>query len=120
MIDLNQLNRYRIVDERVSDHYGSLGDGEAGCFSVPSAIDLRPMLVIASVSEAWDHVSVSRENRAPNQIELDQVFRLFFRPNEEAVQYFVPVPEHVNIHEHCLHLWRPRHFPLPKPPREFV
>lgn len=120
MIDLNELNRYRRVDKAVSDHYGELGDGDAGCFEVPSAIDLKPLLVIASVGDHWDHVSVSRQNRAPNQIELDQVFRLFFLPGETAVQYFVPRSEHINLHEHCLHLWRPRHLPIPRPPQAFV
>lgn len=120
MVDLNALNRYRRVDKAVRDHYGSLGDSECGAFEIPSSIDLKPLFVIASVSETWDHVSVSRQNRAPNQIELDQVFRLFFRPDEDAVQFFVPAADHVNIHENCLHLWRPRRFPMPRPPQGFV
>lgn len=120
MIDLNELNRYRRVDKAVRDHYGDPGDSEAGCFEIASSIDLKPLFVIAAVSRTWDHVSVSRQNRAPNQIELDQVFRLFFRPGEDAVQFFVPPGEHVNIHNNCLHLWRPRNFPLPRPPQGFV
>lgn len=120
MIDLNELNRYRVVDKAVRDYYGNLGNGEAGCFSLPSPIDGQPLFVIASVSETWDHVSVSRKNRAPNQAELSHVHRLFFRPGESAVQFFLPLPEHINLHETCLHLWRPRRLAIPMPPREFV
>lgn len=120
MIDLNRLNKYRRVDQAVAEHYGSLGDGDCGAFEVPSAVDLKPMFVIASVSDNWDHISVSRQNRAPNQLELDQVFRLFFAPGETAVQFFVPTADHINVHNNCLHLWRPRLAPMPRPPQVFV
>lgn len=120
MIDLNDLNRYRITDEAVRERYGGWGDETCGVFEMPSPIDRAPMFIIASAGEGWDHVSISRKNRAPNQAELSHVHRLFFQPGEVAVQYFVPQREHVNIHENCLHLWRAQTRPIPMPPRAFV
>lgn len=119
MINLNRLNGLRIIDHAVVERYGDVGDECGGCFELASPIDKQPLVVIASSALGWDHVSVSRRNRIPNQTELDYVYRTFFEPGETAVQYFVPRDEHVNIHPHCLHLWRP-HEPLKKPPRGFV
>ena len=95
-------------------------NGDGGAFLVPSPVDRQPMQVIASHGLGWDHVSVSRKNRSPNQVEMDFVFRLFFGDGEMAVQYFMPRDEHVNIHPYCLHIWRPQSAEIPKPPRIFV
>ena len=109
MKDLAELQAYMV--DRGED---------GGAFLVPSPIDRQPMQVVASYGLDWDHVSVSRKNRAPNQIELDFVFRLFFKDGETAVQYFVPRAQHVNYHPHCLHLWRSQSEPVLLPPRIFV
>ena len=119
MIDLNRLNRFRVMTKAVAEHYGGFGDERCGAFEVPSPIDGKPMFVIASSGEGWDHVSVSRQNRAPNQVEMADVFRLFFADGEIAVQFFVPRADHVNIHETCLHLWRSQ-TGMKLPPRGFV
>jgi hypothetical protein len=47
---------------------------------------------------------------------MEQVKRLFFKPDEAAMQLHVPVNEHLSAHPFCLHLWRPndgRQIPLP-------
>ena len=120
MIDLHLLNELRITDHSVAQHYGGFGDEKCGVFQMLSPIDGAPLLVIASNDAGWDHISVSRKGRSPNQREMDYVFRIFFAADETAVQYFVPTAEHVNNMPNCLHLWRPHHTALPKPPREFV
>lgn len=93
---------------------------DSGIFTVFSPVDKKPLIVVASTDLGWDHVSVSRKKRSPNQTELDYVFRLFFYPDETAVQFFVPANEHVNNMPFCLHLFRPQNEPIPKPPPETI
>lgn len=116
MRDLHELDRYRLTDMSVMTHFGSIGDSECGAFSVPSPFDHQPMNVIASSGMGFDHVSVSRKNRTPNWREMEYVKRLFARDDETWVQYHVPASDHVNVHPYCLHIWRPIHAHLPRPP----
>lgn len=120
MIDLTRLNEYRNCTEQVAEHYGDFGDSTCGVFELGSPIDKQPLVIVASSGGGWDHVSVSRKNRAPNQTEMDFVYRRFFAPDEVAVQFFVPAASHVNIHPNCLHLWRPNGETLSLPPIGFV
>lgn len=120
MIDLHKLNRFRCVDPQMVDHYGGFGGSTEGAFQLPSPVDGQMLVVVASTGLGWDHVSVSRRNRAPNQRELAFIYQTFFEPGESAMQLFVPDAEHVNIHPNCLHLWRPQGEGIPKPPRIFV
>jgi hypothetical protein len=113
MRDLNTLNNYRINATRA---YGWNGDGTCGAFSLPSPIDGQALLVIASSSRGWDHVSVSRTNRCPNWPEMEFVKRKFFKNDETAMQLHVPVDDHFNRHPYCLHLWRPLQSEIPRPP----
>ena len=83
------------------------------------------LAVVASIGGGWDHISVhvvhedgSRET--PTWADMSRVHRLFFFPNEYAMQLHVPPAEHINRHEHVLHLWRPHRKRLPLPPRRFV
>lgn len=112
MRDLSRLDDRRI-------HTVQTGP-DGGAFDVASPVDGRVMLVIASHGEGWDHVSVSRKNRVPSWAEMEHVKRLFFADDETAVQYHVPASEHVNMHPFCLHLWRPQHLEMPRPPAILV
>lgn len=64
----------------------------------------------------WEHVSVSTRNRTPNWYEMDFVKDLFWDESETVMQLHVPKSEHRNLHPHVLHLWRPRHGEIPRPP----
>lgn len=119
MRNLLDLSEYRRVDLEFA-HYGMAGDGEAGMFCVPSCTDRQPLRIVASAGGGWDHVSVSHPRRIPNYLEMDHVKRLFFRPDECAMQLHVEEAAHVNNHARCLHLWRPQHEPIPRPPAIFV
>lgn len=72
--------------------------------------------VLATTGYGWEHVSVSIYSRTPNWGEMDQVKRLFFEDTETVVQYHVPSSDHINDHPYCLHLWRPTHREIPRPP----
>jgi hypothetical protein len=119
MKDLNELNYARdVAFER--QMYGLNGDSGNGVFRFMSCVDAKPMAVIASCGDGWDHVSVSRNDRVPNYEEMEQIAKLFFRPNEYAVQYHVPESKHVNVHNFCLHWWSPIKQELPVPPGYMV
>ena len=120
MRNLRLLDAYRRTDHAVIEHYGNIGDESAGVFTVPSVIDKGTMVVIASVGEGWDHVSVSRATRCPNWAEMEQVKRLFFKDDETAMQLHVPVADHISVHPFCLHLWRPLDREIPLPPKDHI
>jgi hypothetical protein len=69
---------------------------------------------------AWEHVSVSREDRCPTWEEMCWVKDLFWRPVECVIQLHVPAADHINFHPHCLHMWRPIGIDLPMPPGDAV
>lgn len=119
MRDLNQLNRYRLagVERRI---YGQQGGATEGVFAIPSPEDGAPLYIIASAGMGWDHVSVSRADRCPTWGELEHVKRAFFEDQETAMQLHVPASDHVNVHPHVLHLWRPQDAEIPRPPAVMV
>lgn len=120
MRNLNLLDIYRDTSKAVREFFGTIGDHTCGAFFVPSPIDAAPMRVIASSHGGWDHVSVSRTNRCPNWPEMEHVKRMFFKDDETCMQLHVQPSEHINIHPHCLHIWRPQQETIPLPPGIFV
>lgn len=120
MRDLHLLDLYRVRDAHVLERWGWTGDETCGSFSVPSPIDRKPLMIVASSGNGWDHVSVSRANRCPNWTELEHVRRLFFRDNETVMQLHVPPKDHISLHPNCLHLWRPQQVEIPRPPEWMV
>ena len=121
MKNLYELDAYRVTDPQKLRHVrGWPGDETCGKFEVKSCIDRAVITVVASSGYGWDHVSVSRLNRSPNWMEMEQIAALFFKKDESAVQYHVPAADHVNNHPYCLHWWRPLDASLPRPPAIFV
>lgn len=118
MRSLYDLNCYRDCSRDVMRFYGSAGDGNGGVFLVP--VSGESFRVIASVGEGWDHVSASHISRCPTWEEMDAIKRMFFRDDEYAFQLHVPQTEHINVHPHCLHLWRPHRESIPIPPAWMV
>jgi hypothetical protein len=51
---------------------------------------------------------------------MEQIKRLFFNDNEVAMQLHVTPDNHISVHPHCLHIWRPHDVEIPLPPKEFV
>jgi hypothetical protein len=71
-------------------------------------------------SEGWEHVSVSIDRRNPNWQEMCFVKDLFWSADELVVQFHPPTSAHINVHPHCLHLWRPGDGHIRLPPRILV
>lgn len=118
MKDLDELNEYR----RPHPLSREKGDSSHGCFVVPykKTKKVAILRIVASGSEGWDHVSISLENRCPTWEEMDFVKRLFFKPDEVAIQYHVPVEDHISLHPYCLHLWRPHRVAIQMPPKWMI
>jgi len=121
------VDQYRIrTAEAFAIFKGSFGNEFAGAFLVPSPIDGKMLKVLATIdgepgdSMEWEHLSVSRQNRIPNWTEMDSMKHLFFLPEEVCFQIHPPVSEHVNIHNNCLHIWRPVSGSIYMPPKRFV
>lgn len=114
MKDLGGLNSFRIRHP-----FGGMGDHGNGAFLIPrEGVTLK---VLASNGDDWDHVSVSLPDRCPTWEEMEFIASLFFKPGETAMQLHVPRDDHVNVHPHCLHWWRPRRGQLiPRPPTYMI
>lgn len=104
-----------LADRRVKLS-GWMVAGMLGAFELASPTDGRPLRVIASDNDGWDHVSVSRVSRCPNWPEMSFVASQFFAADEFAMQLHVPAELHVNNHPFCLHWWRPHVQAVPVPP----
>lgn len=68
--------------------------------------------VIVTASDGHDdtgrwftHASIARADRMPDYDDLVLLHKAVWGDNGHAYQVFVPASEHVNIHEHALHLW---------------
>ena len=118
MKDLTCLENYRLRDKE-REIYGFNGDSDCGLFKV--FVSGKSFIVIASTGGGWDHVSVHRPNgKIPTWDEMCAIKDMFFSEEEVVVQYHPKKSEYVNIHEGCLHLWRPRDEKMPTPPKIFV
>ena len=80
------------------------GDENNGAFEIPFQSYL--LRVICSDGHAWDHISVSLQNRCPNWNEMNYIKDLFFEHEETVVQFHPKQSEYINNHEYCLHLWK--------------
>ena len=111
-----EIDQHRLRDKQVMALYGSYGDETTGVFVVQSCVDRKPLLIIASAGEGWEHVSVSRDTRTPTWGEMDQIKRLMWDDEEAVMQLHPPRSMWVNHHPYCLHLWRPTDTAIPLPP----
>lgn len=106
---------YRIGTGKLAS---TAADGNNGAFLF--TFEGRDLMVIASDGLGWEHVSVSMRNRTPRWNEMCYVKDLFWNEDDVVVQFHPRKSEYVNLHEHCLHLWRPADGQLPTPPKELV
>lgn len=75
------------------------------------------LIVMASVAEydntEWLHISFSRKNRMPDYKDIQLVKANFIGVDKKAIMVFPEQKNHVNICEHCLHLFYSADNPLP-------
>jgi hypothetical protein len=120
MRDLRAFDAFRDTSpEAIRFFSGTVGDGSRGRFLMRGPYG-TVLAVIATTDGDWDHVSVSTPYRCPIWEEMEWVKRQFFGEHETAMQLHVPPADHINRHPYCLHMWRPQHRAIPRPPREMV
>ena len=83
-------------------------------------IKAEPLTVVWSCGGGWEHVSVSYRRRTPSWEEMCRVKDMFWNEEETVVQFHPKRSEYVNIHPHCLHLWRRCGEDYELPPKDFV
>lgn len=114
MRNLDHLNTYRVP------LMGSMGDETCGAFELKLEGSILTFRIIASCECGWEHVSVSTESRCPRWGEMCQIKDLFFEEDEWVIQYHPAKSDYVNVHEFCLHMWRPLNDTLPIPPKWMI
>ena len=75
---------------------------------------------IFTTSMGWEHASVSQPNRTPTWDIMCRVKDVFWSGDECCVEYHPKEEDYVNMHEHCLHIWKPIGVELPVPPSIMV
>ena len=112
------IERGRLAGEGLNGHFRL--PGPRGTTLTVVASDSATWHECGLPGEPWEHVSVSTRTRTPTWDEMEFVRDAFFEATETVVQFSVPRENHINIHEHCLHLWRPCETVIPLPPKECV
>ncbi len=101
-------------------HGTRTADGCVGAFQVGAiriiASDGSDWSESGLPGSAWEYVSVSLERRTPTWEEMQMVKEWFWGPEEVVMQLHPARSEYVNMHPHCLHLWKPIGVDLPVPP----
>lgn len=75
---------------------------------------------IFSYQMGWEHLSVSMPSKTPTWDQMCMMKDIFWNKDEACVQYHPKEEDYVNMHPHCLHIWRPTEQELPTPPHILV
>lgn len=80
------------------------------------AISPQVRAIASADEDGWEHVSVSCQNRCPTWDEMCEVKDFFWDQEDTVLQLHPAKSVYLNIHEYCLHLWRPVDGQLILPP----
>lgn len=115
-------------DRDTGPTFKSATGDDFGVFMIPSrkvgkTKHTRRLQVIASAGAdevPWEHVSVTvvanGHKTTPTWDEMCLVKSLFWHEHQCVMQLHPPESDYVNVHEGCLHLWKPRDSEIPVPP----
>jgi len=109
-------NKYRVKTGQYGTNkmYGSNGLFFFGIGNVKAK-------AVCSDGEGWEHVSVSLDvDRCPTWEEMCFVKDLFWGEDDEVVQFHPKKKDYVNMHNYCLHLWKPTKEKMATPPSILV
>jgi hypothetical protein len=125
---------YRFTPDKAKDEnhpmLSTAEYGNNGVFIFPMKSG-EIMRCIISDQKGWDHVSVSIEKprkkkpkqvttRMPNWREMHQAKMIFWDDDEVVMQIHPAKEDHINLHPHVLHLWKPQRQDIPLPPKDMV
>jgi len=121
----SKLSRYRVT----SGFYASDDSSEyRGKFFIPYKFNpSKPKMTVLSSGPKkdkdiddpllnWEHVSISYPSRCPTWAEMCFIKNIFWSEEETVLQYHPAKKYYMNLHEYCLHLWKPVHFEVILPP----
>ena len=123
MKDLRQLNKYRSIEKQKQLMTDGIRRSMYGIFEIPLNSEETALVIAengAGSSSEWEHVSVSTPTRCLTWEEMCKIKDLFFNEDEAVIQIHPAKKDYVNIHNFCLHLWRPKNQKLPLPPSYLV
>ena len=92
-----------------------IGEGNNGFFRISRGGVI--FNIQCSDGMGWEHVSVSihNKNRCPTWDEMCMIKDIFWSKDDVVVQYHPAKSQYVNIHQYCLHLWKPIGVDMPTP-----
>lgn len=94
--------------------------GNHGMFFVTLNGKSTPLKCVASDGMGWEHVSVSLPDRCPTWEEMCSIKDLFWDEEDVVIQYHPNKSAYINMHPHCLHLWRPTKTEIPVPDKILI
>ena len=80
-------------------------DGMGGTYY--DSVSGKYLHFIFSYQMGWEHLSVSMPNKTPTWEQMCRMKDIFWNKNETCVEYHPAESQYVNMHKHCLHIWRP-------------
>lgn len=105
-------------DNRIGDVILPIMDEKTGKFGGSASVWIHERDSVTRLSVAFssdegglEHVSVSLRDRTPTWEEMCVVKDIFWKDEERCIQIHPKKSEYVNIHSHCLHIWRPKNAP---------
>lgn len=93
-------------------------DGMGGYYY--DSISEKRLNFIFSYQMGWEHLSVSMPSKTPSWEQMCRMKDIFWNKDEACVQYHPKEEDYVNMHQHCLHIWKPTDEILPTPPHILV
>lgn len=75
---------------------------------------------IMSWGAGWEHCSVSMPNRCPSWEQMCSMKELLWNDDEVCMQLHPAKKDYINIHNYCLHIWKPIDKEIPTPPSIMV
>ena len=110
-------NKYRVRTHLILDSDDSIGNNGFFIFNY-AGYEVR---VQASNGLGWEHCSVTiNRNRTPSWDIMCKVKELFWDDEDTVLQYHPPKSKYINLHNYCLHLWKPIDFDIPVPEKILI
>lgn len=93
-------------------------DGFNGIYVDP--VERKNYFFVFSWGQGWEHLSVSQRNKTPSWDIMCRIKNVFWGEDEACVEYHPKKEDYVNLHPHCLHIWKEVGKEFPTPPSILV
>ena len=93
-------------------------DGFNGIYVDP--VERKNYFFVFSWGQGWEHLSVSQRNKTPSWDIMCRIKNVFWGEDEVCVEYHPKKEDYVNLHPHCLHIWKEVGKDFPTPPSILV